>query len=141
MEGPQPTKAINNPGKFVVNPVVPHKEYAKPVQRNNRDSIDWGPYMIDLQRKIRKAWLPPKNRESSLKAPCVLFKIEKNGHVFDLRLKYPSKDELIDNAAMNAVEKAAPFSSLPEGAKDPTEIQFDFNACPVFSGKKIFPAN
>jgi TonB family protein len=86
---------------------------------------DWGPYMADLQRRIKRAWIPPKYHESN--RVVVIFKIHKSGELSHLRLVTSSGSAIVDQAAMRAVEAAAPFRSLPVGADDDVDVQFTFD--------------
>jgi len=93
--------------------------------------VDFGPYMADLQRRIKRAWYPPKGNES--KRVVVVFKIHRGGELSNLRLERSSTVAIADQAALKAVENAAPFRPLPAGAADDVDIQFTFDYN-VFSG-------
>jgi len=93
--------------------------------------VDFGPYMSDLQRRIKRAWFPPKGNES--KRVVVVFKIHRGGELSNLRLDHSSGVASADQAALKAVENAAPFRQLPAGAPDDVDIQFTFDYN-VFSG-------
>ncbi len=93
--------------------------------------VDFGPYMADLQRRIKRAWFPPKGNES--KRVVVVFKVHKGGELSHLRLDHSSGVAIADQAALKAVENAAPFRPLPAGAPDDVDIQFTFDYN-VFSG-------
>ncbi len=90
-----------------------------------RKDIDFGPYMNDLQRRIKRAWRPPRGNES--KRVIVTFKINKVGELSDLVLKIGSGYEPSDKAALLAVQAAAPFARLPEGAPSIVDIEFTFD--------------
>ncbi len=87
--------------------------------------VDFGPYMADLQRRIKRAWFPPKGQES--KRVVVVFKIHRGGELSHLRLDHSSGMAIADQAALKAVENAAPFRPLPDGAPDDVDIQFTFD--------------
>jgi TonB family protein len=87
--------------------------------------VDFGPYMADLQRRIKRAWFPPKGNES--KRVVVLFKVHKQGELSNLRLQGSSGVAVADQAALAAVQNAAPFRPLPPGAPDDVDIQFTFD--------------
>lgn len=89
------------------------------------EDVDMGPYLADLQRKIKKAWFPPKGNES--KRITVSFKIQKNGSIRSLKLKKSSGLDIADEAALTAVEKAQPFGDLPKGAGDEIDLNFTFD--------------
>lgn len=93
--------------------------------------VDFGPYMADLQRRIKKHWFPPKGNES--KRVMVVFKVHSGGELSGLHLERSSGVALADNAALKAVEDAAPFRPLPDGAPDTVDIQFTFDYN-VFNG-------
>jgi TonB family protein len=93
--------------------------------------VDFGPYMADLQRRIKKHWFPPKGNES--KRVVVVFKVHSGGELSGLHLDHSSGVAIADNAALKAVEDAAPFRPLPAGAPDAVDIQFTFDYN-VFTG-------
>lgn len=88
--------------------------------------VDFGPYMADLQRRIKKNWFPPKGQES--RRVVVLFKVKPNGSLgTDPRIDKSSGTKMADDAAIKAVRSAAPFRSLPKGVDFPVDIQFTFD--------------
>jgi TonB family protein len=93
--------------------------------------VDFGPYMADLQRRIKRAWFPPKGNES--KRVVVVFKVHRGGELSNLRIDHSSGVAVADQAALKAVENAAPFRPLPAGASDDVDIQFTFDYN-VFNG-------
>ena len=93
--------------------------------------IDFGPYLAEMQRRIKKAWYPPRGNES--KRVTVKFKLNANGEVSAIRLEKSSGISIADDAAMSAVEQAAPFGSLPQGSPAKVDIKFTFDYN-VFNG-------
>lgn len=95
------------------------------------DSIrepDFGPYMRELQRRIKMNWDPPKGNES--KRVVLLFKIAKDGRLLSVRVYKSSGIPNADKAALNAVELTAPFKPLPanfKGASIDIQFTFDYN--------------
>src|SRR5262249_7067169 len=87
--------------------------------------VDFGPYMADLQRRIKRAWFPPKGTES--RRVMVVFKVHRGGELSHLRLERSAGIAIADQAALKAVENAAPFRPLPAGAPDDVDIQFTFD--------------
>jgi TonB family protein len=87
--------------------------------------------MADLQRRIKRAWFPPKGNES--KRVVVVFKVHANGTMSNLRLVTSSGAAIADQAALKAIENAAPFRPLPDGAPTDVDIQFTFDYN-VFAG-------
>ena len=95
---------------------------------------DFGPYMRELQRRIKMAWDPPKGNES--KRVVLLFKIAKDGRLLSCRVLKSSGAPNADKAALNAVHLAAPFRPLPAEYKNSSvDIQFTFDYN-VFSATK-----
>ena len=94
-----------------------------------------GPYMSELQRRIKKAWFPPKGNET--KRVVVSFHVKKNGTLRgnDVKIERSSGVNIADEAAEDAVINAAPFPPLPAGAGDEIDIKFTFDYN-VFGGSR-----
>lgn len=87
---------------------------------------DFGPYMRELQRRIKMNWDPPKGNES--KRVVLLFKIARDGRLLSARVFKSSSVPSADKAALNAVELTAPFKPLPAGFRGSSiDIQFTFD--------------
>ena len=87
---------------------------------------DFGPYMRELQRRIKMNWDPPKGNES--KRVVLLFKIAKDGRLLSCRVNKSSGLPSADQAALKAVELTAPFRPLPADFKGQSiDIQFTFD--------------
>lgn len=89
---------------------------------------DFGPYMRELQRRIKMNWEPPKGNES--KRVVLLFKIAKDGRLLSIRVFKSSGLPNADKAALNAVELTAPFKPLPaefRGGSIDIQFTFDYN--------------
>lgn len=89
---------------------------------------DFGPYMRELQRRIKMNWDPPKGNES--KRVVLLFKIARNGRLLSVRTFRSSGLPSADRAAINAVELTAPFRPLPanfRGSYIDIQFTFDYN--------------
>lgn len=87
---------------------------------------DFGPYMRDLQRRIKMNWDPPKGNES--KRVVLLFKIAKDGRLLSCSVFKSSGLPSADKAALNAVQLTAPFRPLPAEYKGQSiDIQFTFD--------------
>lgn len=95
------------------------------------DSIrepDFGPYMRELQRRIKMNWEPPKGNES--KRVVLLFKIAKDGRLLSVKVFKSSGLPSSDRAALNAVQLTAPFRPLPadfRGSSIDIQFTFDYN--------------
>ncbi len=87
---------------------------------------DFGPYMMELQRRIKRRWNPPRGNES--KRVVLLFKVSKDGRLISLKMHRTSGVPEADQAAIRAVKEAAPFRPLPpEYSGSDIDIQFTFD--------------
>lgn len=87
---------------------------------------DFGPYMRDLQRRIKMNWDPPKGDQS--KRVVLMFKIAKDGRLLSCSVYKSSGLPNADKAAIQAVQLTAPFKPLPPDFKGSSiDIQFTFD--------------
>ncbi len=87
---------------------------------------DFGPYMKELQRRIKMNWDPPKGNES--KRVILLFSIAKDGRLLNVSVHKSSGLPAADKAAIDAVKLTAPFRPLPpEYKNNSVDIQFTFD--------------
>jgi TonB family protein len=93
--------------------------------------VDLGPYMADLQRRVKRAWFPPKGCESD--RVVIVFRVDRDGNPHDTHVKTSSGVAECDEAALRAVDSAKPFRKLPEGARKDIGVQFTFDYN-VFTG-------
>lgn len=112
--------------------VAPARMEPMPMDSSN---VDFGPFMAELQRRIKRAWLPPRGHESD--KVQVQFKIHNNGALSDLRVSKSEGIALSDRAALAAVQNAAPFGPLPTGSPGSVDVQFTFDY-DVFRGGRSF---
>ncbi len=90
-------------------------------------------YMNDLESRIKKSWRPPVGHESAIVS--VLFRVNKSGEISDVKLYRSSGHSSADEAALQAVRSAAPFTSPPAGAGIPLDVQYTFDRRLLWSGK------
>lgn len=88
----------------------------------NPDTVS---YMSQVQKKIKRNWKPPRGKESH--KMIVNFTVGENGSISNLILKKSSNDGESDNAALNAIVKAAPFPPLPTDTAPAINIEFTFD--------------
>jgi len=101
-------------------------EYREKFQTTQKNEPDFGPYMRELQRRIKHNWHPPKGNES--RRIIVLFKVSKAGKLLSLKTIKSSGVFAADVAALKAVNISAPFRPLPKECKDKSvDIQFTFD--------------
>lgn len=89
---------------------------------------NWGPYMRDLEQRIKRNWTPPKGDSS--KRVVITFTIGRDGRLLSHKVTKSSGVPLADKAAMSAIELTAPFRPLPpefKGQSVPIEFTFDYN--------------
>lgn len=89
---------------------------------------DFGPYMKELQRRIKMNWEPPKGNES--KRVVLLFSIARDGRLLNVQVAKSSGVPTVDNAAISAVKLSAPFRPLPpehKGSSVDINFTFDYN--------------
>ena len=87
---------------------------------------DFGPYMKELQRRIKMNWDPPKGNES--KRVVLLFTIARDGRLLNVSVHRSSGLQSADKAAIDAVKLTAPFRPLPPDYKQQSvDIQFTFD--------------
>jgi len=86
---------------------------------------DFGPYMSDLQKRIKMNWSPPKGNES--KRVVLLFSIDRDGHLLNVKVHQSSGISACDQAAIRAVQLTL-FKPLPPEFKgNSVDIQFTFD--------------
>jgi TonB family protein len=95
--------------------------------------VDFGPYMAELQRRIKQSWFPPRGNET--KRVVTRFKVHSNGSFDNIKVCRSSGISRCDAAALAAVENSGPFKPLPAGAPENVDIEFTFDYN-VFSGHK-----
>lgn len=158
---PAPTKGhgpngLGRPGTFDVKPNVDgpgsglRSESGNSKTASPKDGdggtikdVDFGPYMAELQRRIKHRWIPPKTPLSN--RTRVIFHVSLTGELSGLRLERSSGNAAVDQAAMQAVRDAAPFPNLPKGAEHQTtdgtvaiEFTFDYNVFGGGQGKVMY---
>jgi len=86
-------------------------------------------YRTDLEAQVKEAWLPPVGMESV--RVKVVFKVQKNGDLTNLRILISSGLPSVDAAAVESIKNASPFNPLPEYFSHSLDVQFAF-------GQKFF---
>lgn len=108
--------------KYLKEQRLPAASYAKVLRGD--DGVNYGPFMADLQGRIKRVWHPPKLTESY--KLMTLFKINRTGEVVDIKIVAPHALESVNEAALSAVKDAAPLR-FPEGCREKTvDIEFTF---------------
>lgn len=97
------------------------------------EDVDFGSYLAEVQKRIKKAWFPPRGPDS--RNVTLKFKVRKDGTVATIKLVTSSGTAMMDDAAKTAVKSCSPFPPLPPGSPDDgidIKFEFDYN---VFNGK------
>ncbi|MGE0200014.1 MAG: TonB family protein [Candidatus Melainabacteria bacterium] len=93
---------------------------------------DFGPYIAELQRRIKRNWHPPSADRS--KRVVAFFTISRDGRLLNVRIQQSSGTEVADAAATAAVRSSAPFRPLPANFRGQSiDVQFIFDY-DVYSG-------
>lgn len=95
--------------------------------------VDFGPYMKELQHKIKAHWWPP--RFDKTVQTIAIFKVWSDGHMSDLKITTDPKSSDAESAATTALSLASPFQPLPDGAPNDVDIQFTFDYN-ILSGRR-----
>ncbi len=98
---------------------------------------DFGPYMDELQRRIKRNWRPPTAHED--KRVLVYFKIGRDGRLVQIKVQRSSGFAEADQAALAAVKLSAPFRQLPQNYRESSlaiQFTFDYNVKGNFSSAR-----
>ncbi len=82
-------------------------------------------YLANLQRRIRRAWMPP--RQPNSRSSIVTFTVGLNGELLGLHLARSSGEAAMDEAAIQSIKNSAPFQHLPPNSPDSVDVQFTFD--------------
>lgn len=94
--------------------------------------VDFGPYMQRVIAATYRAWLPiiPESARPPLSKQGkvgIEFRINPDGSVKQMILKYPSGDVALDRAAWGGITGASPYPPLPKDFKGPyLALRFGF---------------
>lgn len=86
--------------------------------------VDFGFWMDSLQRRIKRAWIPPKGHESD--HVVLVFRVHRSGLFSDLRIQKSSGVAVSDQAAIEAVRHCI-FRPLPACPNDFIDVEFTFD--------------
>ncbi|WP_375474435.1 energy transducer TonB, partial [uncultured Nostoc sp.] len=91
-------------------------------------NIDITSYLNQLQQQVKQQWLPEVSQSS--RRTVLNFTINRSGQLSNLQLAQTSGFSVTDQAALNAIQRAAPFAPLPTGYTSnqlPIQFTFDIN--------------
>ncbi len=94
---------------------------------DTRKDVDLAPYLANLKRQIESQWLPATGYESS--KVVLTFSISRSGTISNLAILSGSGRNHVDQAAIDAVQRAADsFGALPPGySRNTLDIEFTFS--------------
>lgn len=92
----------------------PGKEEGETISLDTRD-FRYASYFAHIKRRIQNAWIWPAEAQKNRGELLLRFKLRKNGTLEEVRLIKSAGVRILDDLAMAAVTKAAPFNPFPEG--------------------------
>lgn len=113
------------PVRYPIHSNITKPDNVKISYGGNEVNFDVAPYAADLNRRIRRAWFPPRGQES--RRVIVSFRVLLNGTMEALQVIRGSGMENVDKAALDAVSNAAPFRPLHPTATQPIDVKFTFD--------------
>jgi len=82
-------------------------------------------YLGKLRRTLERNKINPRSRQNG--TVLIIFKVGASGQLISRKVKKSSGSKLLDDAAMAALDRAAPFPPMPENvAQGPLEVQVPF---------------
>jgi TonB family protein len=89
-------------------------------------NIDITSYLNQLRQRVKQQWLPGMSQSD--RRTVLNFSVNRSGQLSNLQLAQTSGFSLSDQAALNAIQRAAPFAPLPTGYPNKyIHIQFTFD--------------
>ena len=89
-------------------------------------TVDFGPFMLEMQRRIKKNWYPPRSTKS-LKL-VTLFKVDHDGKISNVKVTEPAQEaesSADTSAALKAINETR-LPPLPPNAESSVDVQFTF---------------
>ncbi len=90
------------------------KEEGDAISLDTRD-FRYASYFAHIKRRIQNAWIWPVEAQKNRGELLLRFKLRKNGTLEEVRLVRSAGVRILDDLAMAAVTKAAPFEPFPAG--------------------------
>ena len=90
------------------------KEEGETISLDTRD-FRYASYFAHIKRRIQNAWIWPVEAQRNRGELLLRFKLRKDGTLEEVRLIKSAGVRVLDDLAMAAVTKAAPFEPFPEG--------------------------
>ena len=95
------------------------KEEGETISLDTRD-FRYASYFAHIKRRIQNAWIWPVEAQKNRGKLLLRFKLRENGALEELHLIESAGIRILDDLALAAVTKAAPFEPFPEGLERKT---------------------
>lgn len=115
---------------FVVLPVQASDSASKETVVSKEKSPDMTAYMSTVKQKIQRVWRSPDVQSNCV--VTVLFSVDKSGALVSNAIKKSSGLPNVDQMAVQAIKKSAPFPKLPDGAGK-FSVEYSFECGPLKS--------
>lgn len=114
--------------KQLGNKLLASEWEVEPGTNKMRPYQDLSPYLFDVQDKISSHWNLDRDRTDGTDTDRVVvgFTIDDQGQISKVHLDKSSENATTDEAALQAVQAAAPFPPLPKGVAQGLDVQFEF---------------
>ena len=90
------------------------KEEGESISLDTRD-FRYASYFAHIKRRIQNAWIWPAEAQKNRGKLLLRFKLRKDGTLEEVHLIRSAGIRILDDLAMAAVTKAAPFEPFPAG--------------------------
>jgi TonB family protein len=104
-----------------------------------RKQADIEPFMNRVRNKIAAVWRAPETKTEC--QVSVLFVLDKAGAIKQVSIKKPSGYKIVDDTAVSAIRKAAPFGALPDPNIESFPIEYTLPAGPPGHDLKKYQFN
>ena len=111
---PQPPAKPDEAKSATVNEAASKSASKSGVEFLDSGGFPMGEYRDIISELIRSKWLIPSNLKNTFGRTAVIFYIDRNGRVIDLRVETSSGNRSLDTAALSAVYTAVPLPPLPK---------------------------
>lgn len=102
------------------------KEAGEAISLDTRD-FRYAAYFAHIKRRIQNEWIWPAEAQKYGGSLLLRFLIRENGTLEEVRLLRSAGVRILDDLAMAAVTKAAPFNPFPPGvARKPIQATFTY---------------
>jgi TonB family protein len=108
------------------NALATEKEWTSP--RIPYTNLEYGDYVENFQKSIRKNWHPPYQPKST--RAVAFFYVDQKGNITKLRMKKSSGTPMLDESILKAVQSSNPLAPPPRNPDRkliPVEMVFNYN--------------